>query len=192
MFADGTTGREDVFEFANGLRDLLNDLTAGQTPLHPDQITLSGEAAGIRYEVVLRWCREEDQAVRLYANGELIPHGGTPISGLRAAVTRSLNELVRTRLPAVAVLKGEEARRGLAAVVSVRLTEPMFEGSTRSRLANPEAEAVLASGVGTALRNWLSSKPDLVNEIVRAAITCRDEVDAFRAERRDRVRPGDE
>jgi hypothetical protein len=167
---DGDTGAEDGFEYVDGIRAHVDRLDADCHPLHPDVIVARGEGEGVRHEVGLRWCQEEYQPWLSYANGEPTTDGGTHQTGLRTAVTRSLNEFVRDHLPGVRHLKGDEVRDGLTAVVSVWLADPLFEGSTRTRLSNPEARRAVESGVGGFLRDYFRANPQVAERVVRAAL----------------------
>ena len=168
-FTDEASGTSDVFEFADGIREYVQHLNAGRTPLHPDVIVIRGDAEGVRYEVGLQWCAEEDEQTESFANDYRTTNGGAHVTGLRDAVTRTLNDYIRERLPSVRPLTGEAARRGLTAVVSVRLHQPQFWGATRDRLNSPEAERVVTAGVQQFLCNYFEASQDAAARIVSAA-----------------------
>ena len=145
-------------------------LNAGRRPLHLDVVVARGEEDGVRYEVGLQWCAEDDPAGGAFVNGErTLGFAGTPVAGLRAAVTRSLNDFARDRLPGTPPLRGGQAGDGLTAVVSVWLADPLFLGATKYQLDNPEARGVVEAGVGRVLREYLSANPDAAERVFRAA-----------------------
>lgn len=132
-WSDRVAGREEVFEYADGVRSFVAWLNAVRRPLHPDVVVARGEADGVRYDVGVQWCAEDDPAGGAFVNGERTREfAGTPVAGLRAAVTRSLNDFARDRLPGAPALRGGQAWDGLTAVVSVRLADPLFAGAART------------------------------------------------------------
>src|SRR5262249_18526837 len=107
-FSDAVTGTEDAFEYANGLRAFMQSLIASSHPLHTKPLVARGEAEGMRYEIALQWCEEDDSAERLYVNNKFIPHGGTAVYGLRKAVTRTLNDFIREHQDGRRVLRANQ------------------------------------------------------------------------------------
>src|SRR4051812_12845787 len=101
--------------------------------------------------------------------------GGTHVTGLLAAVTHSINSFIRkSGLNGIRVLKGEEAKRGLTAVVSVWLPHPEFGGATKDCLLSKEGQSMVRSGVGPFLRKLFDSNPAVGEGVVRAAIAEAD------------------
>ncbi|VTT97196.1 dna gyrase subunit b : DNA gyrase subunit B OS=Methanosalsum zhilinae (strain DSM 4017 / NBRC 107636 / OCM 62 / WeN5) GN=gyrB PE=3 SV=1: DNA_gyraseB [Gemmataceae bacterium] len=167
---DNVTGTIEVFEFAGGVADFVRWLNVGSQHLHPGVLFTRGEVGDVRYEVAMQWCRTDETIERLYVNDRIAPLGGTPITGIRTGVTRVVNAFIRNYLPDAAPAKGSNVRNGLTAVVSVRMTDPWFEGATRSRLGNHEAEGILAAAVSELLRREFAANPAVAEQVAWAAI----------------------
>lgn len=173
--SDGTAGAEERFEFADGIRAFVQTLNGKRQPLHPEVLVGRGEETGVRNEIGLQWCRESKEFRRSFVNDEETNLGGTHVTGFLEAVTHSINSFVRKAgLKIARVLKGDEARRGLTAVVSVQLPKPEFGGATKDRLVSKEAQSVVRSGVGLFLQKFFYSNPAVVETVVRAAIAEAD------------------
>ncbi len=167
---DEVTGVSERFEFEDGMTAFVQMLNKDRRPLHPEVLVVRGEQEGVRYEVGLQWCQEQDEIMRSFANDEWTGSGGTHVTGLRDAVTRSLRSFIRASgLPGVRGLKGEQARRGLTAVVSVRMARPLFSGSTKERLSSVEAQPAVRAGVSSALRRFFETNPVAAEAVARAA-----------------------
>jgi DNA gyrase subunit B len=169
-FSNRQIQTEDAFEFADGIADLVRWLNIDRQPLHPDMFVTRGEVEGIRYEIGLQWCQNEETLERVYVNDEFLPHGGTAISGMRAGITLAINRFIRNHLPDAKAVKGEHTRMGLTAVGSIRMTDPIFESATRLRLANPEVERILRAAIGKFLRNAFAANPVIAGLIARRTI----------------------
>jgi DNA gyrase subunit B len=186
-FTDETTGSRDTFEFADGIRECVRHLNANRVALHPDVILLRGEEHGMRYEVGLQWCDGNEETIWSFANHYRTPQGGTHTAGLRSGITRGLHDLVRDRAPESVEFKGEDFREGLAAVVSVWLADPMFEGATRARLSSPEAETVVAGAVRRGVREYFEANAEAADRVIQhvvAAAEVRIAASAIRARQR--------
>ncbi len=169
---DEVTGVSEQFEFEDGMMAFVQTLNKGppRPLLHPEVLVVRGEQEGVRYEVGLQWCQEQDEIVRSFANDEWTRMGGTHVTGLRDAVTRSLRSFIRASgLPGIRRRKGEQVGRGLTAVVSVRMARPSFGGGTKDRLVSVEAQPAVRAGVSSVLRRFFESNPVAAEAVVRAA-----------------------
>ena len=167
-FTDEAAGTRDEFEYADGIGEYVRWLNRGRTPLHADVIAVRGEENGVRYEVGLQWRADGEPGLEMgFANGQFNPQGGTHITGFRAAVTRTLNDFAREHLPGSRALTGDNARRGLTAVVAVRIAEPQYEGATRGRLSSPDVERVIATSVRRLLRDYFDANREIGECVVR-------------------------
>ena len=178
-FSDRRDGTEETFEFADGIAVYVRSLSWEENPLH-EVLVCRGEGEGVRYEIGLQWCAGSGLFYLSCVNGEVLREGGVDRAGLKTAVTRSLNNFIRERMPGMRVLKGEEAWGGLIAVASLRLAEPIFVSAIRSRLDNAEAERAVEAGVGRFLRAYFEANPAVAEQIVTRAI---NEALAFQASR---------
>jgi len=168
--SDLATETEERFEFKDGIRAYVELLDSERHPLHPDVFVVRGEEDGVMFEVGLRWSLEDDERGPAYANGHLTPLGGTHVTGLRTAITRSLNSFIREHFQGFRALKGDEARAGLTSVVSVRLNHALYEGATHSRLSNDEVRRVIETGVRKGLRDYLLANSNIAERVVRVAM----------------------
>ncbi|MCE9562004.1 MAG: hypothetical protein K8U57_08110 [Planctomycetes bacterium] len=184
-FTNRTTGTEDVYEFSDGIRSYVEWLNVGRQSLNPEVFITRGEAEGVQYEIGVQWCRETDDILeRLYVNNLFVPVGGTPLNGLRAAVRVVVNNFILEHLPSEDQVKTNHIREGMTAVVFVRIEDPQFEGAVRGKLINPEAERVLAAGVGEFLRNEFEANPAVAEAIARHAIAAAEAEAKFREARK--------
>lgn len=170
---DDTDGTHDEFEYADGIREYAQALNADRVPLHANVIVLRGEEEGVRYEVGLQWC-EGDELRRSFANHYPTPQGGTHERGLLAGVALGLRDFMRANGPLPGELKSEDFRDGLTSVVSVRLEEPTFEGRTRMRINNPEAETTVKAAVRRGVREYFEANADAARRVVDAVLAARD------------------
>ncbi|HEY8281348.1 MAG TPA: toprim domain-containing protein, partial [Leifsonia sp.] len=127
----------------------------------------------IALEVAMQWTTSYNESVFTYANTINTHEGGTHEEGFRAALTTLVNKYAREK----GILKekddnlsGEDVREGLTAVISVKLSEPQFEGQTKTKLGNTEAKAFVQKVVGDQLGDWFDRNPNQAREIIRKAI----------------------
>lgn len=189
-FTDETVGTHDAFEYADGIREYVKFLNADRRPLHADAIVLRGEEQGVRYEVGLQWCDDEEGLWRSFANHYFTVQGGTHDAGLRNGVAAGLRDFMQTAVADAGRFEGEDLRVGLTAVVSVWLGEPMFMGATRSHLGNPEAETVVRDAVRRGVCDYFAANRNAAERVVKAVVAARDAREAARTERRKKTRGG--
>jgi DNA gyrase subunit B len=182
-FSDESTGTQDEFEYADGIREYVRFLNEGHHPLHPDVIVLRGEEQGIRYEVGLQWCADESEMRMSFANHYYTQDGGTHATGLRSGAISGLADFIRQHAPPADEFRGDDLRSGLTAVVSVWLREPQFAGARRTHLNNPEVETVVTSAVRSGVRTYFEANREAAERVVRAVVAARDARVAARAER---------
>ncbi|MFM6974909.1 MAG: DNA topoisomerase (ATP-hydrolyzing) subunit B [Agromyces sp.] len=167
----------DEFMYERGLEDYVEYLNkAKKTDLVNDEI-ISFEAEDtekhIALELAMQWTTAYTESVHTYANTINTHEGGTHEEGFRAALTTLMNKYARDKglLKEKDVnLSGEDVREGLTAVLSVKLSEPQFEGQTKTKLGNTEAKAFVQRVVGEELADWFDRNPNVAKEIIRKAI----------------------
>ena len=185
-FTDDTAGTRDEFEYADGVREYVQFLSEDRRSLHPDVIVLCGEEAGVRYEVGLQWCEDDEERWQSFANHYHTTNGGTHENGVRAGAAAAVSAVIRQWVPEAGAFSADDLRAGLTAVVSVWLSDPYFEGSTRARLGNPEVEAIVSRAVQHGVRDYFELNHEAAERVVRAAVLARDvRVAAQRARRRN-------
>ncbi|MBY0456552.1 MAG: hypothetical protein K2V38_04390 [Gemmataceae bacterium] len=184
-FTNESTGAHDVFTYPDGIAGYVHVLSADRKPLHPDPIVVRGEELGVRFEAGLQWCDADEEVIAAFTNGGYNPQGGTHVTGLRSALTRTVNEHIRRHWPDEVAVKGEDVRCGLTAVVSVWLEAPYYESATRWRLSNPEPESAVGVGVANFLRGYFEANPAVAEAIARKALAESDLREAARAARQE-------
>jgi DNA topoisomerase IV B subunit len=138
---------------------------------------------GARMEVALVWTEATDEHVRSYVNGIPTPQGGTHEAGLRGAVVKAVRNYIETHelTPKGVSLTAEDIREGIAAVLSVYVVEPQFQGQTKGRLNNPEVVAQVDSTVRPALEKWLNDNKSVAEAVVARIILAARAREASRA-----------
>jgi DNA gyrase subunit B len=170
--SDERIGKQEEFHYEGGIREFVESLNKGAATLH-EVIFLKGLREGDDIEVALQWTDAVHEVVFTYANNIHTTEGGTHLSGLRSALTRTLNayatknNLFKNKEMR---LEGEDTREGLVAIVSVKLPEPQFEGQTKTKLGNSEVEGLVSGLVGEKLGEYFEKKPAEAKRIVARAI----------------------
>jgi DNA gyrase subunit B len=163
--------------YEKGLIDYVEYLNAAKKVelVHDEIISIETENAekNMSVEIAMQWTTGYNEGVHTYANTINTHEGGTHEEGFRAAMTSLLNKYAREK----SILKekdenltGDDVREGLTAVISVKLTEPQFEGQTKTKLGNTEAKAFVQKVVNDQLGDWLGRNPIQAKEIIRKAI----------------------
>ncbi len=146
------------FYFEGGLLSLLAHLLGERQPVHGNLFYAQKEIDGIDVEVALAYTGDNEVEELSFANNIYTPDGGTHLTGLRSALTRTLNDYARREgylKEAEENLTGDDVREGLVAAVSIKIREPQFEGQTKARLGNTEARAAVESAVSESLKEFL-------------------------------------
>ncbi len=177
---DERTGKQETFFDKGGVASFARALAEGEKPLYEKPIRLAGKSGEIEVEVGLLHTSGYNTEILAYAN--LIPtkDGGTHVSGFRSAYTRALNQYAKK----AGLEKGkgpkpssDDLLEGLSAVVSVKLPQPQFEGQTKGKLLNPEAQTAVAGVVYERLLEYLEQNPKvgrLIYEKARRAAQARE------------------
>ncbi len=170
---DERSGESDVFHFEGGVEEFVRFINQGRAVLHADPIYLQGERGGIAVEISMQYNDSYQETIFTYANNIRTTEGGTHLSGFRTALTRSINAYAagNNLLKNVKFkISGEDTREGLAAVVSVKVPEPQFEGQTKGKLGNSEVQGIVDSFTSEALSRYLDENPDVAKRIVEKIV----------------------
>ncbi len=167
----GAPIREE-FLYLNGLIDYVTYLTGKKDVVHPSVIAVEAHKpeAGMGVEVALQWNTSFQNSVHTFANAINTHEGGTHEEGFRAALTNTVNKwgeawgMIKKREDRVS---GDDVREGLTAIVSIKLSEPQFEGQTKTKLGNTEARSFVQRVVNDRLGDWFERNPAEGREIVR-------------------------
>ena len=166
--------RNDSFRFEHGLIDYVRYLSQSKDPIHPSVIDVESDddVQGMSLEIAMQWNSSYASSVHTFANTINTHEGGTHEEGFRAALTNTVNRwgetwgLVKKKEDRVS---GDDIREGLTAVISVKLSEPQFEGQTKTKLGNTEARTFVQQTVYGQFGDWLDSHPSDARAIITKA-----------------------
>ncbi|MCC6335621.1 MAG: DNA topoisomerase (ATP-hydrolyzing) subunit B [Myxococcales bacterium] len=166
---DERSGKGHEFKFEGGIVSFVEYINKAKSPLHDKPVSFKGEKDNVQVEIAMQWNDGYDEKVFTFANNINTPEGGTHLSGFKAALTRTINGYAE-RAQSWKDLKeqpaGEDAREGLAAVISVKLPNPQFEGQTKQKLGNSEVKGLVEQIVNEQLNSWLEENPQNAKKIV--------------------------
>ncbi len=172
---DERNDRERSFYFEGGLQSFVRHLNRNKEVLHARPIYVERREGGTAVEVALQYNDAYTENVLAFANNINTVDGGTHITGFRAALTSSLNDWARRAAvlkESDANLSGDDVREGLTAVVSVKLTDPQFEGQTKAKLGNAEVKGQVQTAVSDSLGQYLDENPADGRRIIEKCLTA--------------------
>ena len=173
------------------IKSFVGFLNEAKTSLHPDPIFISGERDNIQVEIALQWTTAYSANILSFVNNINTIEGGTHVSGLKTALTRSVNNYAVARkllkVDKGESISGDDIREGLTCVLSVKIPEPQFVGQTKTKLGNSEVRGMVESILGDMLAAFLDENPGVSRNIIlkrsmppelvkaRKAVNCLDE-----------------
>ncbi len=173
---DERAGGEQVeFHYEGGIRDFVAHVNEAKDPVHKHIAYFEGENEQGAVEVAMQWNTKYVESVFSFANNINTHEGGSHLSGFNAALTRTLNKYARDKSLLKEKednLEGEDVREGLAAVISVKLQDPQFEGQTKTKLGNPWVRGFVEQTVNARLAEFLEENPADAKQIVMKAISA--------------------
>ncbi|NYF11892.1 DNA gyrase subunit B [Pseudoclavibacter sp. JAI123] len=168
--------RAQTYLFERGLVDYVQHLVSRRKkqPVHEEIIEVNAEDTErkISLELAMQWIDSYSESIHSFANTINTKEGGTHLEGFRAALTTVVNRYAREKnliKEKDENFSGEDVREGLAAVISIKLGEPQFEGQTKTKLGNTEAKSYVQRIVGQALQDWFDRNPSQARDIIRKA-----------------------
>ncbi len=168
-------GKTEEFHYEGGIADFVAHVNSGKEPIHKHVVYFEGENEDGQVEVALQWNTSYVESVFSFANNINTTEGGTHLSGFRSALTGTLNRYARDKgllKESEEKLEGEDVREGLAAVISVKLRSPQFEGQTKSKLGNPPIESLVKTVVNQKLAEFLEEHPSEAKQIITKAVSA--------------------
>ena len=174
---------ERSYYFDSGIASMVRDINRKRAPIHPQTMRHQGTVDDTTVEVALQYNNWYNETVMSFANCIHTQEGGSHLTGFRTALTRVLNDsarkqgLLKEEQPN---LSGEDTREGLAAIISVKLTNPQFEGQTKTKLGNAEVSAIVQQIVAEGLTRFLEDNHNDAKRIIEKCLTSQKARDAAR------------
>ena len=175
-----------AFHYEGGIKEYVDYLNKSQTPLYDDVIYCEGTKNNIYVEVAMQHNDSYTESTYSFVNNITTPEGGTHLAGFRNALTKTFNDYARSNKllkDSEPNLAGEDIREGLAAIVSIKISEPQFEGQTKQKLGNSEARGAVESVMTEQLTYFLEQNPQVAKIICDKAILAQRARDAARKAR---------
>ncbi len=170
---DERSEKEHTFLYEGGIVSFVEYLNRAKTPLHPDPIYIKGEREGVDIEISIQYNDGYDEKIFSFANNINTHEGGTHLFGFKAALTRTMNSYATANnlLKNVKTsVSGDDLREGMAAVISVKVPDPQFEGQTKTKLGNSEIKGYVESMVNEKLAVYLEENPQVARKIMEKGI----------------------
>jgi DNA gyrase subunit B len=169
--SEETEPRSVTFMYKGGIADFVRHLNQTKTPIHKSVVEFSADGEGMSAEVAMQWNESYGESVYTFANTINTHEGGTHEEGFRAALTTVVNRygLEKKFLKGDDKLSGEDIREGLAAIISVKLTNPQFEGQTKTKLGNTDMKGFVQKACNEWLVDWFDRNPAEARIIITKA-----------------------
>jgi len=170
---DERSDKSHLFHYEGGIVSFVEYLNRAKTPVHPKPILFTGAKEGVEIEIAIQYNDAYDEKIFSFANNINTHEGGTHLSGFKAALTRTMNtyatnnNLLKNMKTAIS---GEDLREGMAAVVSVKVPDPQFEGQTKTKLGNSEIKGYVETIMNEKLAEFLEENPPIARKILEKGI----------------------
>ncbi|MFB3919696.1 MAG: DNA topoisomerase (ATP-hydrolyzing) subunit B [Candidatus Velamenicoccus archaeovorus] len=171
--ADERSEKEAEFCFNGGIISFVEHLNKNKNPLHNKVLYVEKSGEDMVLELGMQYNDSYAENIFTYANNINTVEGGTHLSGFKSALTRAINQYVKSKnllKDSSATISGDDVREGLTAVISLKVPNPQFEGQTKTKLGNSEAEGFVASQVFEFLTTIFEEHPSVANKIVEKAV----------------------
>jgi len=178
--------REDVFHYEGGIKEFVQYLNHSKESLYDDVIYCEGSRDGVYVEVAMQHNDSYNESTFSFVNNITTPEGGTHMAGFRNTLTKTFNSYARSNKllkDTEAALSGEDIREGLTAIISIKISEPQFEGQTKQKLGNSEARGAVDSVVSEQLTYYLEQNPAVAKIICEKSLLAQRAREAARKAR---------
>ena len=177
------TGKKKKYIFKGGIVAFVGYINRNKDPLH-ETIYFEKTKNSTVVEIAMQYNAGYNENIYAFANNINTQEGGTHLSGFKAALTRTINDYARTnKFLKDENLSGEDIREGLTTVISIKLTDPQFEGQTKTKLGNSEVKGIVESVTNEELKNFLEENPAAAKKIVEKCLTAARARDAAKKAR---------
>ncbi|NOQ52433.1 MAG: DNA topoisomerase (ATP-hydrolyzing) subunit B [Desulfuromonadaceae bacterium] len=173
LIRDDRTEKEHEFIYEGGIRSFVEYLNRAKSALHSTPIYFHGEKEGVDIEIAIQYNDGYDEKIFSFANNINTQEGGTHLSGFRAALTRTMNAYAGASnlfKNVKVTIAGDDLREGIAAVISVKLSAPQFEGQTKTKLGNSEIKGYVETLMNEQLATFLEENPKIAKRILEKGI----------------------
>lgn len=171
--SDERTGKKQDFQYAEGVAEFVKYMNQSKKALHNEVVYFKGEKDDVEVEIAMQWNDSYSESIFTYCNNINTHEGGTHLVGFRAALTRTTNAYATEKnllKDLKTNLEGEDIREGLAAVISVKVREPQFEGQTKTKLGNAEVKGIVESLVNEKLADWMDRNPSVSKNVIMKCV----------------------
>ncbi|MEE8358811.1 MAG: DNA topoisomerase subunit B [Candidatus Hydrothermarchaeales archaeon] len=177
------TGKKKKYIFKGGIVAFVGYINKNKDPFH-DPVYFEKTKNSTVVEIALQYNSGYSENIYAFANNINTQEGGTHLSGFKAALTRTINDYAKTnKFLKDETLSGEDIREGITAVISIKLTDPQFEGQTKTKLGNSEVKGIVESVTNEELKNFLEENPAAASKIVEKCLTAARARDAAKKAR---------
>lgn len=176
---------EKIFHYEGGIKEFVNYLNRGKTPIYPEVVYCEGTKDNVYVEVAMQHNDGYNEGSYSFVNNITTPEGGTHLTGFKNALTKTFNAYAKANklIKDTESLSGEDIREGLTAIISVKIEDPQFEGQTKQKLGNSEARGAVDSVVSEQLGIFLEQHPQVAKVILEKSIMAQRARDAARKAR---------
>ena len=178
--------RSETFHYEGGIKEFVQYLNKSKEALYDNVIYCEGERDGVYVEVAMQHNDSYNESTFSFVNNITTPEGGTHLAGFRNALTKTFNSYAKANKLVKeneAALSGEDIREGLTAIISVKISEPQFEGQTKQKLGNSEARGAVDSVVSEQLTYFLEQNPTVAKTICEKSLLAQRAREAARKAR---------
>ena len=184
---DEREGREknETFHYEGGIVEFVAALNKGKECLFPEPLYINKEADDHQVEICFQYNDGYNEVLHAYANNINTEEGGTHLVGFKNSLTKIINDygVLNKILKENEKLSGEDVREGITAIISVKLTEPQFEGQTKTKLGNSEMRGYVEKAMQDVFASYLEENPSIARELVLKCVTAQRARDAARSAR---------